>query len=138
MTFAASPSEVWRGLTFYEELGGRPPLHLRLLLPVPIRTDGRLGALLRSDRWLVAIASPGLPRARGPRRADGVLGTGAQYLALPRRRRWALFRDGAPTPDAITVLRSFGEAKANSPANRAADDRAMLWGSVLVRPATDL
>ena len=43
----------------------------------------------------------------------------------------------AATPDAITVLRSFGDANASSPANHAADDRAMLWGSVLVRPAAD-
>jgi len=42
MTFDASPTQVWKGLVFYEELGGRPPLHLRLLLPVPIRTDGRV------------------------------------------------------------------------------------------------
>ena len=42
MTFDASPAQVWTGLVFYEELGGRPPLHLRLLLPVPIRTDGRV------------------------------------------------------------------------------------------------
>ena len=40
--FAASPAHVWRGLVFYEELGSRPPLLLRLLLPVPIRTDGRI------------------------------------------------------------------------------------------------
>jgi len=42
MTFGAPPAEVWRGLMFYEELGGRPPLHLRLLLPVPIRTEGKI------------------------------------------------------------------------------------------------
>jgi hypothetical protein len=42
MTFDASPTQVWTGLVFYEELGGRPPLHLRLLLPVPIRTDGHV------------------------------------------------------------------------------------------------
>ncbi len=41
----------------------------------------------------------------------------------------------AATPEAVTVLRSFGDASASSPANRAADDRAMLWGSVLVSPA---
>jgi hypothetical protein len=40
--FAASPARVWKGLVFYEELGSRPPLLLRLLLPVPIRTDGRI------------------------------------------------------------------------------------------------
>jgi S-adenosylmethionine:diacylglycerol 3-amino-3-carboxypropyl transferase len=44
----------------------------------------------------------------------------------------------AAAPDAMTVLRSFGDADADSPFNRADDDRAMLWGSVLVRPAADL
>ena len=44
----------------------------------------------------------------------------------------------AAAPGAVTVLRSFGNADAGSPANRAADDRAMLWGSVLVRPAAEL
>jgi S-adenosylmethionine:diacylglycerol 3-amino-3-carboxypropyl transferase len=44
----------------------------------------------------------------------------------------------AAAPDAVTVLRSFSDADANSPANRAEDDRSMLWGSVLVRPATEL
>lgn len=42
MTFAGSAAEVWKGLVFYETLGGRPPPHLRLLLPVPIRTEGRV------------------------------------------------------------------------------------------------
>ena len=42
MGFAASPEQVWRGLMFYEEIGGQPPLRLRLLLPVPIRTEGRV------------------------------------------------------------------------------------------------
>jgi len=42
MVFAAPPAQVWQGLTFYEELGGRPPWHLRLLLPVPIRNVGRV------------------------------------------------------------------------------------------------
>ena len=44
----------------------------------------------------------------------------------------------AAAPGAATVLRSFGDTSAKSPANRAADDRAMLWGSVLVRPAAEL
>lgn len=44
----------------------------------------------------------------------------------------------AAAPGAATVLRSFGDADAGSPANRAADDRSMLWGSVLVRPAAEL
>ena len=45
MVFAAPPDRVWKGLVFYEELGGRPPLHLRLLLPVPIRTVGKVSAV---------------------------------------------------------------------------------------------
>lgn len=42
MIFTAPPAAVWQGLMFYEEVGGRPPLHLRLLLPVPIRTEGKI------------------------------------------------------------------------------------------------
>jgi len=51
-----------------------------------------------------------------------------------RQRLFAAVKRAA-TPEAVTVLRSFGDTSAGSPANRAADDRAMLWGSVLVRPA---
>jgi hypothetical protein len=40
MTFDATPAQAWRALMFYEEVDTRPPLHLRLLLPVPIRTEG--------------------------------------------------------------------------------------------------
>ena len=42
MVFSAPADRVWNGLVFYEELGGRPPLHLRLLLPVPIRNVGKV------------------------------------------------------------------------------------------------
>ncbi len=42
VAFAASPAQVWEVLMFYEEVGQPPPLHLRLLLPVPIRTAGRI------------------------------------------------------------------------------------------------
>lgn len=42
MTFHAPADRVWEGLVFYEELGGRPPWYLRLLLPVPIRNEGRV------------------------------------------------------------------------------------------------
>lgn len=41
MEFAASPDRAWNGLMFYEEIALPPPLHLRLLLPLPVRTDGR-------------------------------------------------------------------------------------------------
>lgn len=40
MKFAAPPAMVWAGLKFYEQIAQRPPLHLRLFLPVPIRTEG--------------------------------------------------------------------------------------------------
>jgi hypothetical protein len=41
MTFVASPERVWSRLMFYEQIETRPPLHLRLLLPVPVGTVGR-------------------------------------------------------------------------------------------------
>ena len=54
-----------------------------------------------------------------------------------RQRLFAAVKRAA-APGAVTVLRSFGEVDVDSPANRAADDRAMLWGSVLVRSAAEL
>ncbi len=54
-----------------------------------------------------------------------------------RRRLFAAIKRAA-APGAMTVLRSFGDADARSPANRAAEDRAILWGSVLVRSASEL
>jgi len=41
-SFAASPAKVWESLVLYEEVDERPPLYLRLLLPVPIRTEGKI------------------------------------------------------------------------------------------------
>ncbi|HZR79588.1 MAG TPA: SRPBCC family protein [Candidatus Binatia bacterium] len=37
----APPEKVWERLLFYEQIDQPPPLHLRLLLPVPIETVGR-------------------------------------------------------------------------------------------------
>ena len=42
MNLTVSPVQVWQSLVFYEEIDGRPPLHLRLLLPVPVGTEGRI------------------------------------------------------------------------------------------------
>ena len=50
MAFAAPPEQVWNGLMFYEQIDERPPLHLRLLLPVPIgteKTSSAVGARVR-------------------------------------------------------------------------------------------
>ncbi len=44
----------------------------------------------------------------------------------------------AAAPGATAVLRSFGTADSACSADRAADDRSMLWGSVWVGPAADL
>jgi hypothetical protein len=40
MEFSASPELTWQSLMFYEEVKERPPWLLRVLLPVPIRTEG--------------------------------------------------------------------------------------------------
>jgi hypothetical protein len=45
MRFLASPGEVWDGLMFYEQIPRRPPLHLRQLLPAPMRAEGRRSAV---------------------------------------------------------------------------------------------
>ncbi len=45
--FGAPPEQVWRAMLFYEEVPGRPPLLLRMLLPTPLRTEAgekRVGA----------------------------------------------------------------------------------------------
>lgn len=41
MEVHAPPERLWERLMFYEQLDERPPVHLRLLLPVPIDTIGR-------------------------------------------------------------------------------------------------
>lgn len=76
---------------FYEELGGRPPLHLRLLLPVPIGTEGTVSAvgdeakclyegghllkritrIVPGDRYEFEVAEQELPVGRGLRLSGG-------------------------------------------------------------------
>lgn len=40
MTFDAPAASAWEAILFYEQIERRPPLLLRLLLPVPRRTEG--------------------------------------------------------------------------------------------------
>jgi S-adenosylmethionine:diacylglycerol 3-amino-3-carboxypropyl transferase len=54
-----------------------------------------------------------------------------------RDRLYAAIRRAA-APDAVVVQRSFREPPTMLPENRAADDRAMLWGIVEVKLAADL
>ncbi len=61
---------------------------------------------------------------------DGANPAYGQRLAAAVRR--------AAAPGALAVIRSFGEPPSESPTNRAAADRAMLWGIVDVRPAATL
>lgn len=41
----ASPMRVWGALALYEQLGTRPPLYLRLLLPDPVGTSGSIAGV---------------------------------------------------------------------------------------------
>jgi hypothetical protein len=45
MDFAAAPKQVWGALLYYEQIDEPPPLHLRLLLPLPVRTEGSKSAV---------------------------------------------------------------------------------------------
>lgn len=66
--FNASPEEVWNQIMFYEEVPGRPPFLLRILLTDPIRTEGdktRVGATVRCTytggdlvKRITTVASP--------------------------------------------------------------------------------
>jgi hypothetical protein len=40
MRFSAPVERVWDALMFYEQIPRRPPFHLRLLLPTPVRAGG--------------------------------------------------------------------------------------------------
>ena len=41
MKMAVPPMKVWQSLLFFEDVAERPALPLRILLPSPIRTEGR-------------------------------------------------------------------------------------------------
>ena len=37
---ASRPEDVWRCIRFYEEIAARPPFLLRMMVPVPVRSEG--------------------------------------------------------------------------------------------------
>jgi hypothetical protein len=41
LVFGVPPDRAWDSIVFYEQIDQRPPLYLRVLLPVPIRTEGK-------------------------------------------------------------------------------------------------
>ncbi len=45
MALRASPEQAWTGILYYEQIDRPPPLLLRLLLPAPVRTEGRKSAV---------------------------------------------------------------------------------------------
>jgi hypothetical protein len=52
VTFDLPPGQVWDRLMFYEQIEERPPLALRLLLPVPTGTEGRKSSVGDEARCL--------------------------------------------------------------------------------------
>ncbi len=52
MRICAPAEEVWNGLMFYEQISSRPPIHLRLSLPVPLRAQGQCSAVGDETRCL--------------------------------------------------------------------------------------
>ena len=92
MRFRASPEQVWDELMFYEQIAECPPLHLRLLLPLPIRAVGhksqvgddakclyerghllkRVSQIDRGRRCAFEIVEQDLEVGRGIRLSDGV------------------------------------------------------------------
>ena len=70
MIFDAATADVWDSLMFYEQIDRRPPLHLRLLLPMPIETAGRKSEIgdearcLYRDGYLIKRVTQVEPRRR--------------------------------------------------------------------------
>jgi S-adenosylmethionine:diacylglycerol 3-amino-3-carboxypropyl transferase len=109
-----------------------PWAHALLLGSACDRAPAPTGApvrLVEADvaAWLEAAPAGGLDGVTLSNVLDGASVDYARRLAAAVRR--------AAAPDAPVVLRSFAEPPPALAANRAADDRAMLWGVVDVRPA---
>ncbi|MGH7145070.1 MAG: SRPBCC family protein [Planctomycetota bacterium] len=85
MRFPAGIEAVWAGLMFYEQIEERPPWFLRLLLPVPIRTEGRKSEVgdearcLYETGWLLKRVT-GVERSEPARRYEFVVAE--QHLAI--------------------------------------------------------
>jgi hypothetical protein len=45
LVIESSPEDVWESISFYEQLPEPPPFYLALLLPTPLRVDGKKSAV---------------------------------------------------------------------------------------------
>ena len=54
MTLPISVQQAWEGLMFFEQIPGPPPLHLRLLLPRPLGSEGSSSVVGDETRCLYA------------------------------------------------------------------------------------
>jgi len=45
LTFHATAEEAWKSIQFYEQVDHEPPLYLRLMLPKPLRAEGKKAAV---------------------------------------------------------------------------------------------
>lgn len=115
----------------------RDNTHARSLLlgefaDTPVPSEARRIRLVHADAAACLESEP-------PGSFDGfTLSNILDGAGEPYRRRLASAVRRAAAPDAIVVLRSFGEPPAASATNRAAEDRSMLWGIVEVKPAAAL
>lgn len=91
------------------------------------------------DIQLVHADAAGFLEAEPPASFDGfTLSNVLDGVDDAYRQRLSAAVKRAAKPESVVILRSFGDAHDASPCNRAAEDRSMLWGSVLVKPVADL
>jgi hypothetical protein len=112
--FRTSPEAVWNRLIFFEEVPGRPPFILRVLLPHLVRSEGYETGVGAAVQCTYA---------------------GGDDAELSYRSRLSRAVRRAATEDAVVVLRSFAEPPPELETNQAENDRSMLWGVVDIRRA---